>query len=96
MDPQVAAAIFRAKKPNMQGPVNDVVGSNTGSYTVFSLDAVLPGRPESIPVADRDAGKQQLAQQAGGADYTAFVQALYEQADVVINQDIVAGSDLLQ
>ena len=95
-DQAVAAAVFRAKKPNMQGPVNDQVANASGGFTVFSLDAVLPGRPESIPLADRDAGKLQLAQQAGGADYTAFVQALYEDADVVINQDIVAGSDLFQ
>ena len=96
VDQAVTAAVFRAKKPNMEGPVNDQVANTTGGYTVFSLDAVLPGRPESIPLADRDAGKLQLAQQAGGSDYTAFVQSLYEKADVVINQDIVAGSDLLQ
>ena len=95
-DQAVTGAVFRAGKPTMQGPIQDMVANATGGYTVFSLEAVLPGRPESIPVADRDAGKLQLAQQAGGADYTAFVQALYQQADVVINQDIVAGSDLLQ
>ena len=56
----------------------------------------MPGRPESIPLADRDAGKLQLVQEAGMADYLAFVQALYERADVVISQDALAAQDLLQ
>ena len=95
-DQAVLAAVFRARKPDESGPITDQVPNSTGGYTVFSLEAVLPGRPESIPLADRDAGKVQLAQQAGNADYTAFVQALYEDADIVINQDIVAASDFLQ
>ena len=63
---------------------------------MYSLEAVLPGRPESIPQADRFAGKEQLSQQAGGADYLAFVQTLYDQADIDINKSAVAASDLLQ
>ena len=51
---------------------------------------------ESIPLAERDAGKLQLAQQAGGADYTAFVQALYDDADIVINRDVLNASELFQ
>ncbi|MDH3546416.1 MAG: SurA N-terminal domain-containing protein [Gammaproteobacteria bacterium] len=96
LDQAVLFRIFMARKPDMQGPVTDRVAMSDGGYTVFSLEAVLPGRPESIPLEDRDAGKLQLAQQAGAADYTAFVQALYDKADIVINQDIVAGSDLFQ
>lgn len=96
MDQAVLFQVFTAKKPDMQGPVNGQVAGADGGYTVFSLDAVIPGRPESIPLADRDAGKLQLAQQAGGADYTAFVQALYDDAEIVVNQDLLAASDLLQ
>jgi len=96
MDQAVLFQVFTAKKPDMQGPVNGQVAGADGGYTVFSLDAVIPGRPESIPLADRDAGKLQLAQQAGGADYTAFVQALYDEAEIVVNQDLLAASDLLQ
>ena len=72
------------------------VADQSGGQTVFSLEAVLPGRPETIPLADRDAGKEQLALQAGVAELTAFVEALYEDADIVINQDVVAASELLQ
>ena len=88
--------VFSAQKPTQDAPVTGQVANAGGGYTVFSLQAVLPGRPESIPLAERDAGKLQLAQRAGGADYTAFVESLYEQADVVVNNDILAASELLQ
>ncbi len=96
VDPTVMAQIFSASKPTQDRPVHGQVANQNGGQTVFSLQAVLPGRPESIPLADRDAGKEQLALQAGGADYLAFVESLYQDADVVINQDVVAASDLLQ
>ena len=73
-----------------------MVANSGGGYTVFSLDAVLPGRPESIPLAERDAGKLQLAQEAGVSDYLAFVQALYNRAEVVISEDALAAQDMFQ
>ena len=96
IDPNVMAQIFTSKKPLQDAPVLGQVADQSGGQTVFSLEAVLPGRPESIPLADRDAGKAQLAMQAGGADFMAFVELLYLDADIVINQDVVAASDLLQ
>lgn len=96
LDPALVAQVFQASKPAQDRPTRGQVASTGGSQVVFSLQAVLPGDPRSIPVADRDAGKEQLALQAGGADYLAFVQSLYEQADIVVNEDIVAASDLLQ
>jgi peptidyl-prolyl cis-trans isomerase D len=96
LDRTVMAEIFSAPKPSQDAPVRGQVANEDGSYTVFSLEAVLPGRPESIPQADRFAGKEQLAQQAGGSDYLAFVQSLVEQADIDINDSVVAASDLLQ
>ena len=63
---------------------------------MFSLDAVLPGRPEAIPLTERDAGKLQLAQQAGVSDYIAFVQALYNRAEIVISEDALAAQDMFQ
>ena len=96
LDPAVLFQIFAANKPTTQSAVTDQVANIGGGYTVFSLDAVLPGRPESIPVAERDAGKLQLAQRSGGSDYQAFVQALYDNADIIINEDALAGQDLLQ
>lgn len=95
-DASVVAQIFAAQKPTQDAPVYGQVANRAGDHIVYSLAAVLPGRPESIPQADRFAGKEQLSQQAGGADYLAFVQSLYEQADIDINESAVAASDLLQ
>jgi hypothetical protein len=96
IDPNVMAQIFSSSKPIQDVPVHVQVADQIGGQTVFSLEAVLPGRPQSIPLADRDAGKEQLALRSGGSDFTAFVEALYLDADIVINQDVVAASDLLQ
>lgn len=96
VDRAVMFEVFAAKKPTQDSPVTGRVANEDGGYTVYSLDAVLPGRPESIPLAERDTGKRQLALQAGGADYASFIQALYNNADIVINQDALATSGLLQ
>ena len=96
IDQAVLFEIFAAGKPSQDAPVRGRVRNIAGGYTVYSLEAVLPGRPESIPLAERDARKLQLAQQSGIGDYRAFVQALYDSADVAINDDILAGQDLLQ
>jgi hypothetical protein len=63
--------------------------TETGNYAVFSIDAAAPGRPESIPVADRDARKEQLAAQSGAADYTAFILQLQNDADIVLTEDVL-------
>ena len=96
LDQAVLFEIFTAKKPTQGNPVVARVANIDGGYTVYSLQAVMPGRPESIPIAERDAGKLQLAGQAGTADYRAFVQSLYDAADVIINDDVLAASGLLQ
>ena len=95
VDQSVAFAVFTAGKPTQDNPVTGHTQNMEGGYTVYSIEAVLPGRPESIPLADRDAGKQQLAQESGMRDYVAFVMALRDSADVSINQDVVAAQDLL-
>jgi peptidyl-prolyl cis-trans isomerase D len=96
MDQLVVFELFAAKKPKQDAPVTGRVRGLDGAYTVYSLEAVLPGRPESIPLAQRDAGKAQLAQDSGVADYVAFLQALYDDAEVIINEDALAEQDLLQ
>jgi len=96
MDQAVLAQVFMAKKPAQGSPVTGSVSNSSGGITVYSLDAVLAGRPESIPLADRDAGKLELTQQAGSSEFLAFVQALYEKADIVISQDALAEQELFQ
>lgn len=95
-DQLVVFEVFAAPKPGEDSPVTGRVRGLDGTYTVYSLEAVLPGRPESIPLAQRDAGKAQLAQESGVGDYLAFVQSLYDEAEVVINEDALEEQDLLQ
>ena len=95
-DQVVLGQVFTASKPTQDSPTTGSVRNGTGGITVFSIDAVLPGRPESIPLADRDAGKLELAGQAGTSDYLAYMQALYENADIVISEDALAAQDFFQ
>ena len=55
---------------------------------------IIETSPEAIPLADRDAGKQQLTQDSGVADLSAFVLALRDAADIIINEDVLAAPDL--
>jgi peptidyl-prolyl cis-trans isomerase D len=95
-DQFIAVAVFTAVKPSLGNPTNGSTRNGTGGYTVFSLEAVVPGRPESIPLADRDAGRNQIVDQYGISDFMTFAQALRANAEVIINQDALAAQDLFQ
>ena len=95
-DQLVVFEVFAAPKPAQDSSVTGRVRGLDGAYTVYSLEAVLPGRPESIPLEQRDAGKAELAQESGVGDYLAFLQSLYNEAEVVINQDALEEQELLQ
>ena len=95
-DQSLAVAVFTALKPTQGSSTTGSTRNSAGGFTVYSVDAVIPGRPESIPVADRDAGKLQMVDQAGIGDIVAFVQALRANADVAINDDVLAAQDLFQ
>ncbi len=90
----VLGQVFTAKKPLQGAPTRGSVVDSLGGITVYSLEAVLPGRPESIPLADRDAGKLELATQAGTSEFVAFIEALYNEADIVVSEDALAAQDL--
>lgn len=96
IDQALLFEVFAAAKPSAGEPVYGRVRLTDGRYAVYSLDAVLPGRPESIPLAQRDEGKLQLAQQSGIGDFQAFVRTLYDDADIVVNEDVLAAEDLFQ
>ena len=94
-DQFIQVAVFTALKPAQDKPTLGSTRNGIGGYTVYSVEAVLPGRPEALAVEQRDEGKVQLTGQAGFTDFAAFVQALREDAEVVISEDAVAASDLL-
>jgi peptidyl-prolyl cis-trans isomerase D len=96
IDQSLLFEVFAAGKPTREEPVFGRVQREDGSFAVYELDAVLPGRPESIPLAERDRGKLMLAQESGLGDFQAFVRALYNEADIVINEDVLAADDLFQ
>ncbi len=95
-DQSMTVSIFTAIKPTEGKPTLSSTRNDAGSYVVFSVDAVIPGRPESIPQTDRDAGKEQIINQYGIGDFVAFVHALRGNAEVIINQDALAAQDLFQ
>jgi peptidyl-prolyl cis-trans isomerase D len=94
-DQFVSVAVFTAVKPSEENPTTGSTRNGEGGYTVYSVEAVLAGRPELIPVEQRDSGKVQLTDQAGLTDFIAFVQALREDAEVIINEDAVASTEFL-
>ena len=96
MDPAVRYSVFAARKPEDATAVREVVRNGAGGYTVYSLDAVRPGDPRSIPLAERDSGKLFRAQDSGFRDFSAFLLSLRDEANVVINEDALAASDFFQ
>lgn len=95
-DQFMMAAVFTAPKPTQDKPTTGSTRNGSGGYTVYSIDAVIPGRPEQIPLADRDSGKLQLTDQYGVGDFVAFVQSLRADAEIIINEDVLAAQDLFQ
>lgn len=88
-DANVRAAVFQVKKPLPDQPRIGTVQTASGDQAVFYVTGYSPGRPESIPVQQRDEGKRQLSAQSGQADYTAFVFELERRAEVIRNQDVL-------
>lgn len=96
IDGSVLDAVFRAKKPS---PGKARLGSTlttTGDFAVFLVKAVLPGRPESIPLAERDQRKEELQMTAGAADFNAFVNELQRNADIERSENALDEPDLLR
>ena len=57
---------------------------------------MAPGRPESIPLEERDQGKLQLAMQSGSQDYASMVLDLEADADIVKSEDVLAQDTLFE
>lgn len=96
VDPAVLDAIFRTKKPSEgKGRLGSTV-TTTGDYVVFIVGAVIPGRPESIPLEERDQRKDELQAAAGAQDFNAFINELERNADIERSEEALAGPEYLQ
>jgi peptidyl-prolyl cis-trans isomerase D len=95
VDPELLAAIFRAPKPVGEQSVFQGVSLGNGGYAVFSLQSVRPGLPEAIPQDQRDARKQNLAEQHGRAAAAALVTDLRANANVFIAPGLFVQPDSL-
>ena len=93
-DQAILIEVFNASKPTPDQPTTGTAITRTGEYAVYSISAVIPGRPESIPLAERDAGKTSLTQQSGIEDYTAFVSQLKWDADIAISDSALEQADI--
>ena len=89
----ILVEVFNAKKPDPEQQTIGSVITRTGQYAVYSVESVIPGRPESIPLAERDAGKTTLTTQSGADDYNAFVSQLEQDTDVVVSDDALEEQD---
>ncbi len=96
VDSSLMFEIFAAAKPEQDSPVTGSARTTDGSIAIYSLASVLPGRPESIPLPQRDAGKLALAQDSGRNDFGAFIRSMYDEADIQINEDVLAAEDMFQ
>jgi peptidyl-prolyl cis-trans isomerase D len=95
MDRELLNAIFTAKKPSAGKSRLGSTITSVGDYVVFMVNAVMPGRPESIPLTERDARKENLQSQAGAADLNAFVSELERRADIERNEDAFGEQEFL-
>ena len=95
MDRELLNAIFMAKKPGAGKARLGSTVTSVGDYAVFMINAVIPGRPEAIPLAERDARKENLQNQAGAADLNAFISELERRADIERNEEAFSAQDLL-
>jgi hypothetical protein len=96
MDAALLNEIFRAKKPSPGNARVESAITTTGDYAVFMITAVMPGRPEAIPLADRDARKDQLQSTAGAADFTAYVSELGQRASIERSEEALQQQSSFQ
>ena len=96
VDSRLRAAVFQEKKPAAGTPRVGTVVTAGGNYAVYSVTAYAPGRPESIPLAERDAMKEQLAVQSGSQDFASFVRELELRADIAKSEDALAADSFYE
>ena len=95
IDARVRDAAFAIKKPASGSRRVGTAMTQTGDPVVFVVTATAPGRPESIPLAERDSRKNDLARDSGAADLNAFVRQLEAGAEIVRSESAFAEPEFL-
>ena len=90
LDARVLNSVFAVKKPLPGSLRVGTAVTQAGDQAVFVITAVAPGRPESIPLAERDARKNELARDSGAADFNAFIRVLEGNAEIVKSETALA------
>jgi hypothetical protein len=96
IDQAIGAAVFGARKPSAGMPTAGTVITLDGNYAVYVVLAFAPGRPESIPLAERDAGKIRLGGQTGSGDYAALIAAIEDRTDIIKSEDALAQPSVFE
>ena len=96
VDPMINAAIFQVKRPIDEQLSVGTTTIQNGNVVLFNVTEIIPGRPEMIPLAERDTGKLQLSSRSGVSDYAAFVSELEKAADIVRSQDVLVRQNLFE
>jgi peptidyl-prolyl cis-trans isomerase D len=86
---EVLAAAFALPKPAEGQVERERVALANGNQAVLVLTGVRPGAPDSVPQAERDQRRRQLADQAAYAELTGYVGELRDQASVRIPPEIL-------
>ncbi|MCJ7558357.1 MAG: SurA N-terminal domain-containing protein [Gammaproteobacteria bacterium] len=84
--PELVAAIFRAAKP-VDGPLVTGMPLFDGSYVVYVVSEVLPGRLGSVSAEARLGARRAMAKQLGSATFENYVQDLRQKATVQVFED---------
>lgn len=87
LDPALAAAVFAAARPVEGKATVDVVALPQGDFAVFALTAVRPGSLASLDEATRQVRMRELARRFGQTAFSAYVEELRRNADIVIRED---------
>ena len=86
VDPAISQFAFGLPHPAQDKPSVGQV-EVAGGYVLVSLTAVTDGDPTATPADSRTALAEQIGQALGGAESTAFVQALRKVAEIEVVED---------
>jgi peptidyl-prolyl cis-trans isomerase D len=86
---EILAAAFALPKPAAGMAERERVALANGSQAVLVLSGLQVGSPESVPQAERDQRRRQLADQSAYAELTSYVAALRDEATVRIPDDVL-------